>query len=719
MKYLVTNRPNDYTQYVGITFKLGTLDDFDEWIEEQAITQLDTETNMVDDGPDVIEDREMLLMQFGDITKSVQWLIDWTMFEDDYLLTILDRILPTKTFIAHNARFEYIMFKSTFGISIEDIHDTYLMSRVMNTGLELEKGYHSLRECVRRFVGVSLDKGAQTTFTKEPMNLEQIEYAALDVMFMYDLYLKLKELLEGWDLWKVYNLERQVMKVYADMEMSPMRFDKVYWKKLSDELKVDDQKLEQELNALIWSDTKLVQYLKRSKSIIGEHLIQPDDELLVNWASNVTRKKVLMHIIPSLTAESKFTKPELKKLAKSGTLKGKEQKLLWLYLDREFDTLNRYLMIYHRQWLILQELYMPADTVLINWASNVHKLYIFQFYYPQLENTNAKTLARIYTNPLITKFKKYSTIHKYLTTYGPSFVTKYVRRDGTIAPAGVSQILNTGRIAFGILLQMPGQARFRNAFLPPNEDWVFVDSDYSSAEVAIMAYAAGETAFLDAIKEGKDLHMMSASLIFADKWKDLAEPGCTHIKDGTKCDCVEHNKLRKQSKAITFGLAYGLSHIGLADRLDITRAESKDLMDRFFETFSHLKAFFQENSEFGKKHGFIKGLAPTKRIRFFHPPVHDGEKSAIGRQSQNYPIQEANASMLKIALVLMRKYIIENKYPAILHLPVHDEVLSSCPKDHAEEWKEIQEGCMIQAADMFLEPGLLGADTEVLERWTK
>jgi DNA polymerase-1 len=346
-------------------------------------------------------------------------------------------------------------------------------------------------------------------------------------------------------------------------------------------------------------------------------------------------------------------------------------------------------------------------------------LYIFQFYYPNLQNTNTKTLARIYTNKLISKFKEYTKIHKYLTTYGPGFVEKYVRKDGTIAPSGVNQILNTGRVAFGILLQMPGQARFRNAFLPPEDDWVFVDSDYASAEVAIMAYAAGEDAFLKAIKEGKDLHMMSASLIFADKWKELAEPGCTHIVDGSKCDCVEHNKLRKQSKAITFGLAYGLSYVGLAERLDITRTEAQALMDKFFSTFSHLEKFFNDNAESGIKNNYIVGLPPTKRIRFFHTPVNEGERSAIGRQSKNYPIQEANASMLKIALVLMRNYIRDYKFPARLHLPVHEETLSSCPRNKAEEWKEVQEKCMIDAADMFLEKGLLGVDTEILDRWTK
>jgi DNA polymerase-1 len=246
-----------------------------------------------------------------------------------------------------------------------------------------------------------------------------------------------------------------------------------------------------------------------------------------------------------------------------------------------------------------------------------------------------------------------------------------------------------------------------------------VDSDYSSAEMMIMACAANETAFLDAAKKGKDLHFMSASLLFADEWASLAEPGCKQIIDGSKCDCPGHVKKRKFSKAISFGLAYGLSSIGLADRLDISRSESQQLMDKFFSTFTKLKGFFETCKDFGIQNLFIRGLAPTGRIRFYEHPQNEGEKASIGRQSMNYQIQECNATMLKIALINLRDIIIKNNYPVKLHLPVHDEILASAHKDFAETWKGIQEREMKNAADLFLQPGLLGVDTEILPIWTK
>jgi len=82
-------------------------------------------------------------------------------------------------------------------------------------------------------------------------------------------------------------------------------------------------------------------------------------------------------------------------------------------------------------------------------------------------------------------------------------------------------------------------------------------------------------------------------------------------------------------------------------------------------------------------------------------------------------IQEANASILKLALIYLQERIDRENLDVIIHLPIHDEILSSCHKDFATTWKKIQGEEMVRAADVFLEPGLLGADTDILEVWTK
>jgi DNA polymerase I-like protein with 3'-5' exonuclease and polymerase domains len=724
MIYLVTSRPEsyDWSDLKQEEIVIGEFDEFVHWAAHQTIISFDTETTMIETNPDQHEDRKLLVMQFGSIDKANQWIFDMTGLELKWI-TAVKRLLSNELvqFIIHYATFDYTVVKAQLGVSIENIHDTCLMSKILNTGIEVAPGYHSLLGCLYRFFNLEISKDAQKGFTVNPLTKEQVLYAAIDVIMLYDLFLKLKELLVNWQLWYLYDVvERHAIKVYADMELSPMRFDKAHWATISTDFITERDQLEKDLTAEVWKDPKLVAHLMQSTMFIKDTLIQPMDEVMVNWGSTTHKNLILKKFIPSIPDTIK-TKPDLKAWFKatSATLTTEEISIINLYMSRSYDVLTALILKKDKPWLQSVGLFIPKDTVLINWASNVHKLYIFQFYYPKLDDTNAKSLANITKNPLISVFKKYSAANKNVTTYGDGFCEKYVNRHGMIAPSGLNQILATGRIAFGILLQMPAKAKFRNAFLPPEDDWLFVDSDYSSAEVCIMAHAAGESAFLDAVKTGKDLHMMSASLIFADEWQALAEPGCTHIIDGSKCDCKGHNTKRKFSKAITFGLAYGLSSIGLADRLDISRSESQALMQKFFATFPKLEGYFSLSENFGIQNLYIRGLMPTGRIRFYEHPQNEGDKSSIGRASKNFPIQECNATMLKIAMVNLRSLIIKNNYPARLHLPVHDEILASAHKDFAQQWKSIQDREMRKAADLFLQPGLLGTDTEILSKWTK
>jgi len=723
MKYLLTTRVKEYTKIETPEFKVGTLKDFIKWSSKIDIFQLDTETTFVKDDANVIDNRELLLIQLGSIDEKTQWLIDHTVFNltphKSYLKDLFEN--TNNSFIAHNVKFEYIVIKRWLDISVENVHDTFLMSKILNTGLDLAKGYHGLAGALKRFFNIDMDKEAQTTFTKEVMTYEQIQYAADDVLYMYRLFKKLKTLLVSWNLWDLYDkVEREVVKVYGDMEVTPMRFDSDYWDILIDELKEDDKNIESSLNKIVLQDKKLVDYLKTSNLVLGLSLIQPKSKLNLNWGSNIDRKLILQKIIPELNDISKFTKPDLKKVSKvKGLLSDKSLKLLNLYLKRDYQILNRYLKINFSKWLIANDLFIEKDSVLINWSSPLHKLYIFQFYYPKLESTNAKAISRIHSNTLINKFREYSKVHKYKTTYGENFKLKYVDDKGMIAPRGCRQILNTGRVAFGILLQMPGQNRFRNGFLPPHDDWVFVDSDYNGAELAIMAYLAKEESLLQVIRDGKDAHMYVTEKLFPNEWKAGSEPGCIQLTTGKRCACKAHNKLRKNGKAFNFGIPFGMTHVGLADRLDKTRSEAKIMLDKYYNTFPALKTFFDESEKYGIRNNYIIGANPTNRIRFFHNPANDGEKQAIGREAKNFKIQASNADMLKIALIKLRKYIMLHNFPAKLHLPVHDEILSSCLKSKSEKWKLIQEEAMTDAADLFLELGLLTVDSHITTKWQK
>ncbi len=721
MVYFVTGRSQayDWDALSKKDIEPGNFDEFVFWSEHESRFGTDTETTMVKDGPNAHEDRELTVVQLGN--EVDQWVFDYTNLPEHWVNKLKDVFADeANVFFIHNAKFDYIVIFNALGVKLENIHDTFLMSKILNTGIETFNGYHSLKGCLRRFFGIEMSKDEQTTFTGEPLTIDQIIYSAIDVVMMESLFEVLKTELEKWELWYLYDsVERHVVKAYCDMELNPMKFDRDYWKDFAEKFDKEDVEIEKELNDLVLQDPLLVTYLKQSETIIKVPLVQPKEELFIKWASVVHTRMILAYLVPDLPTGMK--KPDIKKWIKANedVLPEDQADILDIYMSRKYSKLSEHLVEKHYQWLLDNELLIKEGTVRINWASPVHKLLIFQFYYPKLKDTNAASLAKITINPIIKKYKEYSKVHKTVTTYGSGFPDKYVNRHGTIAPTGIKQILSTGRVAFGILLQMPGQARFRNGFLPPEDDWVFVDSDYASAELAIMGYLAGEESILDVVRTGKDAHMFVAQKLFPQKWADAAEDDCIQMITGKKCECPKHGKLRKKGKAFNFGIPYGMTHMGLADRLDSTKTEAKLMMDDYFTTFPNLKLFFDKSEKEGQNKLHIRGALPTGRLRFFEHPANDQDHQATGREAKNFPIQECNASMLKKALITLRDRIMKDNLPARLHLPVHDEILSSCHKDFAEEWVEIQEKAMTDAADEYLEKGLLGVDTDILERWTK
>lgn len=484
MIYLVTSRADcyDWSALFNDEIELGNFDEFVHWAAKQTMVNFDTETTMVPSGPNQHEDRKLLVIQFGSIDKSDQWIFDMIGLEQKWIEAA--KVLLSNSdvaFIIHYATFDYVVVKAQLGVSIENIHDTCLMSKIVNTGIETAPGYHSLAGCLKRFFDLEISKDEQKGFSTEPLSKEQIIYAAIDVIMLYDLFIKLKELLESWDLWYLYyNVERHALKVYGDMELSPMRFDTKHWATISEDFIKERDQLEIDLNKELLNDPKLVAYLSNSAQLIKDTLIQPVDEVKINWGSVTDKNLVLKHFVPSLPDSIK-TKPDLKAWFKlnSELLDSEEFNIINLYMERNYDALTSLVFQKDRPWLESVGLFIPKGKIMVNWGSNVHKLFIFQFYYPKLEDTNAKSLAHITKNPLINIYKKYSAANKNVTTYGEGFVEKYVNRRGMIAPYGINQILATGRVSFSILLQLPQDNKFRNAFYPPEEDWLFVDSDYA------------------------------------------------------------------------------------------------------------------------------------------------------------------------------------------------------------------------------------------------
>jgi len=363
----------------------------------------------------------------------------------------------------------------------------------------------------------------------------------------------------------------------------------------------------------------------------------------------------------------------------------------------------------------------------VKWSSPKQVLEVFQVLIPELEKVDAKILYKYRKkHDLIPAYMKYKEQAKIVSAYGKAFLEN-VHPDYKIH-TDFTQILNTGRVSSKApnMQQMPASNRFRNCIKAP-EGWVFVSSDYSSQELNVIAYGSQDPVWLEALKESQDLHSVCAALVYGDKWTNAAEDNCAYMKNKSKCNCPEHKSLRTKVKTVNFGLAYGMGPNKLADTIESSLGEAKELIEQYFKVFPNIGNFLTKLEKFGVKYGYARTYPPYNRRRWFSEwfkgidaePSLKGIVGTIGRASKNTPIQGASADMTKLALVLIRDFIRETNAPVKIVMTVHDQIDTVCSREYAETWKVKMTELMEEAAIKIIPNGLLKAETNISECWEK
>jgi len=363
----------------------------------------------------------------------------------------------------------------------------------------------------------------------------------------------------------------------------------------------------------------------------------------------------------------------------------------------------------------------------VKWTSPKQVLEVFKVFIPKLENVNGKEMYKYkFKFPIINEYIKYKEAMKLCTSYGNVFL-KNLKNDGKIH-TNFHQILDTGRVSSSKpnMQQIPADNKFRNCFVAP-EGWSFVSADYSSQELNVIAFGSKDPVWLGALEEGQDLHSTCAELVYGEKWLTSGEDNCNYFLTKGKCNCINHKKLRTNVKTINFGLAYGMGPNKLADTLNISIADAKILISKYFKAFPAIKGFLEKLGNFGKKFGYIKTFPPYSRKRWFtnwYPKIwaHKSatmELGSIERASKNTPIQGASADMTKRALVLMREHIQTFDIPVKMVMTVHDQIDTICKNDYVNQWKEDMKMVMEWASKEIVTNGLLKAEVTVNNCWTK
>jgi DNA polymerase I len=319
-----------------------------------------------------------------------------------------------------------------------------------------------------------------------------------------------------------------------------------------------------------------------------------------------------------------------------------------------------------------------------------------------LEDTSEATLSK-QTHPAAKKLLEYRGYEKTLGSFGEGLLGNIRKQTGRIHPDFLQYGADTGRFSCSNpnVQQIPATSDFRSCFVP-QEGYKMITSDYSQAELRILAELSQDEGFLEAFRSGGDLHILAASQMFN-----------IPVDQVTK-------EMRGQAKAINFGLAYGMGAQGLALRIGKTPEEADALIKAYFKAFNGVQKWLEKAGRDSVNLGY--SLTPLGRKRYFNKPSPDDmdyrrRMAEIERQGKNAPIQGANADITKMALVFLRDSL--KKYDARVVNTVHDEIVVEVIESQAEEVCKLVEEEMIRAGKELLHSVAIKADAKIGDCWSK
>ena len=287
---------------------------------------------------------------------------------------------------------------------------------------------------------------------------------------------------------------------------------------------------------------------------------------------------------------------------------------------------------------------------------------------------------------IVADILEYRQLTKLRSTYAEG-LSAYIAEDGRIHGRFNQTITATGRISStdpnlqNIPVRTELGRELRKVFVPKRGS-KFVDADYSQIELRILAHMSDDRALIEAYNSAEDIHAITASSVF-------------HVPLGEVTP-----QLRRNAKAVNFGIVYGISSFGLSQGLSITRKEAAQFIEQYFRSFPGIKVFLDEAVKSAKEKGWCETMFGRRR------PVPELKESNFMRRSfgervaMNAPIQGTAADIIKIAMIGVDHRLREEGLKSRLVLQVHDELLVEAAEEEVEAVKRILREEMEGAADM-------------------
>jgi DNA polymerase-1 len=217
----------------------------------------------------------------------------------------------------------------------------------------------------------------------------------------------------------------------------------------------------------------------------------------------------------------------------------------------------------------------------------------------------------------------------------------------------------------------------RKAFVPYDDDHVLLAADYSQIELRVIASLSGDTEMQEAFTKGEDIHASTAAKVF-----------------NVSLDEVTREQ-RGQAKTVNFGIIYGVSAFGLSNQTNLSRSESKALIDAYYETYPQLKAYMHQQVDFARENGYVETVLGRRRYLKDINSQNAVVRGASERNAVNAPIQGSAADIIKIAMLRIHKKL--DRFSSKMLLQVHDELVFDAKKSELDELKAMIKTEMEQA----------------------
>lgn len=267
---------------------------------------------------------------------------------------------------------------------------------------------------------------------------------------------------------------------------------------------------------------------------------------------------------------------------------------------------------------------------------------------------------------VIGKILEYRGLKKLLSTYIDALPQLINPRTGRIHTSFNQAVTATGRLSSSnpnlqnIPIRDEDGKEIRKAFIP-DDDCEFFSADYSQIELRIMAHLSQDKNMIDAFLSGYDIHAATAAKIYKVDINDVTAD------------------MRRKAKTANFGIIYGISVFGLAERMNVSRQEAKELIDGYFETYPQVKEYMDSSIQVAREKGYVETIFHRKR---FLPDINSRNAVVRGyaeRNAINAPIQGSAADIIKVAMSLIYQRFQSNNLKAKMILQVHDELNFSVP----------------------------------------